>query len=296
MVTSLDDLAHLPPQLGYAEFRVASAGYIKALGMPLQRGRDFDDRDGADAPQVALVSAVLARSVWPDRDPIGQKLQYGNMDGDMHALTVIGIVGDVHDYGLDHDVRGTVYVNLQQRPKAASNFSVVVRSDLAPASLIDALRGELKRSEPDLPGAFHTLPQLYASSLDNRRFSLSLFGLFAAVALGLALNGVYGLMAYAVSERRTEFALRMALGSTPGRVLRFVLGQGLRLTLIGLGLGCALALGVSRLLQSLLFEISVNDPLTYLAVAVLLLVASLAACGVPAWRAARTEPRAGLVA
>lgn len=295
VVTKLDDLAHVPKSLGYAEYRVASAGYFKALGLPLQRGREFDDRDGADAPQVALISAVLARSVWPDRDAIGQKLQYGNMDGDMHALTVVGIVGDVHDYGLDHDVRGTVYVNLAQRPKAASNFSVVVRSDLAPASLIDALRSELKRSEPDLPAAFHTLPQLYASSLDNRRFSLSLFGLFAAVALGLALSGVYGLMAYAVSERRTEFALRMALGSTPARVLSFVLGQGLRLTLIGLALGWVLALGASRLLQSLLFEVSVTDPLTYLAVAALLLVASLAACGVPAWRAARTEPRAGLV-
>ncbi len=293
-VPKLDDLAHLPPSLGYAENRVASAGYFDAIGIPLVRGRQFDDRDGADAPHVALISAALARSVWPDRDPIGQKLQYGNMDGDMHALTVIGIVGDVHDYGLDRDVRGTVYLDIAQRPKAASNFSVVVRGDAAPDALIAELRAELARSEPDLPVAFHTLPQLYASSLDNRRFSLSLFGLFAAVALGLALSGVYGLMAYAVGERRAEFSLRMALGSTQGRVLRFVLAQGLRLTLIGLALGCTAALAASRLLESLLFGVSVTDPLTYLGVAALLLVASLAACGVPAWRAARSDPRSSL--
>ena len=294
VVPTLVDYAHLPPQLGYAEYRVASAGYFAAIGIPLQRGRLFDDRDGADAPHVALISAALARSVWPNRDPIGQKLQYGNMDGDMRPLTIIGIVGDVHDYGLDRDVRGTIYVDIDQRPKAASNFSVVVRGDASADALIASLRAELARSEPDLPVAFHTLPQLYASSLDNRRFSLSLFGLFAAVALGLALSGVYGLMAYAVSERRAEFSLRIALGSTRGRVLRFVLGQGLRLTLIGLALGCAAAVAASRLLQSLLFDVSVTDPLTYLGVAALLLVASLAACGVPAWRAARSDPRASL--
>lgn len=291
VVTKLEDFAHMPVAQGYAEFRVASAGYFNAAGIPLMRGRQFDDRDGADAPQVALVSDLLARSTWPGRDPIGQKLQYGNMDGDMHALTVVGIVGDVHDAGLDRDMRGTVYVDFAQRPKAASNFSVVVRGNLAPEALIESLRSELTRSEPGLPASFHSLPQIYASALDDHRFSLSLFALFAAVALALALSGVYGLMAYAVSERRAEFALRMALGSSPARVLRFVLGQGLKLTLIGLALGCVLALAVSRLIQGLLFNLSVNDPLTYLAVAILLLLASLAACGVPAWRAARTNTR-----
>jgi putative ABC transport system permease protein len=294
-VKQLDDFAHLPKALGYAEFRVASSGYFNAIGIPLQRGRLFDERDGADAPQVALVSAALARSTWPDRsDPVGQQLQWGNMDGDMHVLTVVGVVGDVRDYGLDRDVRGTIYLNFAQRPMAAGNFSVVARGALTPAALIAALRNELERSEPQLPGTFHTVQQLYASSLDNRRFSLSLFGLFALVALGLALSGVYGLMAYAVNERRAEFSLRMALGSTPARVLRFVLGQGLRLTLAGLALGCVLALIASRLLQSLLFGISVTDPLTYLAVVALLLLASLAACGVPAWRAAQSEARASL--
>lgn len=293
-VPKIDDFTHPPKPIGYAEYRVASAGYFAAIGMPLLRGRAFDDRDGADAPHVALISAALARSVWPDRDPVGQTIQYGNMDGDMRVLTIVGVVGDVRDAGLDRDVRGTVYVNLAQRPKVAANFSVVVRGDVAADALIAALRAELARSEPDLPAAFHSLPQVYASSLDNRRFSLSLFGLFAAVALGLALSGVYGLMAYAVGERRAEFSLRLALGSTPGRVLRFVLGQGLRLMLIGLALGCVAALFASRLMQSLLFELSAADPLTYAGVALLLLAASLVACAVPAWRAARTDPRAYL--
>jgi putative ABC transport system permease protein len=294
-VPKLENFDHLPKPLGNAEFRVASAGYFQAMGIPLQRGRGFDDRDTADAPQVALISAVLARTIWPDREAIGQKLQYGNMDGDMHALTIVGIVGDVRDYGLDRDVRGTVYLNLTQRPKAASNFSIVVRSDLASPALIAALRAEVTRTEPDLPVAFHTLSQLFASSLDNRRFSLSLFGLFAAVALGLALSGIYGLMAYAVGERRAEFALRMALGSTPARVLRFVLGQAIRLSLIGLAAGFVLALLAAQLIRSLLVGISVTDPFTYLAVGILLLGASVAACVLPAWRAARSDPRSDLI-
>jgi ABC-type antimicrobial peptide transport system permease subunit len=156
------------------------------------------------------------------------------------------------------------------------------------------VRAELARSEPELPTALHTLPQIYASSLDDRRFSLSLFGLFAAVALALALGGVYGLMAYAVSERRAEFSLRMALGATPSRVLRFVLAQGLRLTLIGLALGCIAAAAGARLLQNLLFGIAGTDPLTYAGVALLLLAASLIASGIPAWRAAHADPRASL--
>ena len=293
-VPTITDFTHLPPQLGYAEFRVASAGYFQAIGIPLLRGRLFDDRDSTDAPQVALVSAALARSIWPGRDPIGQAIQYGNMDGDMHPLTIVGIVGDVRDAGLDRDVRGTVYADFAQRPKAASNFSVVVRGELAPAALANAVRAELARSEPELPTALHTLPQIYASSLEDRRFSLRLFALFAAVALVLAVSGVYGLMAYAVSERRAEFSLRLALGATPMRLMRFVLAQGLRLTLIGLALGCLAALIGAQLLQSLLFGIGGTDPLTYAAVAVLLLVASLVACGVPAWRAARSDARASL--
>ena len=293
-VPNLENFAHLPPPLGSAEYRAASADYFRAIGIPLLQGRLFDARDGADAPHVALISATLARSVWPQRDPIGQTLQYGNMDGDIRPLTIVGVDGDVHDASLDRAVRGTLYVNLAQRPKVASNFSVVVRGTLAPPALIDALRAELARSEPELPVAFHTLPQVYAASLDDRRFSLSLFGVFAGVALLLALGGVYGLMAYAVSERRAEFSLRMALGSTPGRMLRFVLGQGLRLSLLGLAFGCGAALLATRLMQSLLFDVGVADPLTYVAVAGLLLVATLGACGVPAWRAARVEPRASL--
>src|SRR5262249_35135744 len=141
-VPTITDFTHLPKTLGYAEFRVASSGYFEAIGMPLLRGRLFDDRDGADAPQVALISAALARTVWPDRDPIGQSIQYGNMDGDMHPLTIVGVVVDVRDAGLDRDVRGTVYVDLAQRPKVAANFSVVVRGGLAADALTAALRAE----------------------------------------------------------------------------------------------------------------------------------------------------------
>lgn len=291
---TLENIAHPPPTLGYAEFRVASTGYLDAIGIPLMRGRDFDPRDRADAPHVALISAELARSVWKDRDPIGQTLQYGNMDGDMRVLTVIGVVGDVRDAGLDQAVRGTVYVNLAQRPRAASNFSVVIRGTLAPDALLASARAELARSAPELPVTYRTLADVYRSSLALRRFSLDLLGAFGALALALALSGVYGLMAYAVSERRAEFSLRMALGGSRAQVGRLVLTEGLRLTLLGLALGAFAAWSASRALQGLLFGVGSGDPLTYAAVAAVLVVMSLAACSGPAWRAARCDPRATL--
>jgi predicted permease len=293
-VPTLEGLAHPPPTLGYAEFRVASAGYLDAIGIPLLRGRAFDDRDRPDAPHVALVSAELARSVWKDGDPIGRTLQYGNMDGDMRVLTVVGVVGDVRDAGLDQAVRGTVYVDLAQRPRAAGNFSVVIRGKLAPAALLESARAEMARSAPELPAAYRTLADVYQSSLALRRFSLDLLAAFAALALALALSGIYGLMAYAVSERRAEFSLRMALGGSRAQVGRLVLAQGLRLTLLGLVLGAFAAAAATRALQSLLFGVGNGDPLTYGAVATVLVAMSLAACAVPAWRAARCDPRASL--
>ena len=135
-VTDIKDLERRPMPVAAAEFRVASAGYFAAMGMPLLRGRSFDERDGAEAPQVALVSAKLAQTAWPGRDAIGQKIQYGNMDGDMHPLTVVGVVGDVHDYGLDRDVRGTVYVDLAQRPNDPALY--VVEKGGAIRSVLDA--------------------------------------------------------------------------------------------------------------------------------------------------------------
>ncbi len=291
---SFEGITSPPPSLGYAEYRVASAGYFDAIGIPLLSGRAFDDRDQAQAPHVAVISAALARSVWKDRDPIGQSIQYGNMDGDMRLITIVGVVGDVRDAGLDQNVRGTVYVNLAQRPRAAANLSVVVRGALAPEALLANARAELQRIEPELPVAYRTLDQVYASSLALRRFSLQLLGAFGALALALALSGIYGLMAFAVSERRAEFSLRMALGGSRAQIRQMVLRQGLRLTLMGLVLGAIVAVSASRVLQSLLFGIEASDPVTFALVGAVLIVLSLAACSGPAWRAARSDPRATL--
>jgi putative ABC transport system permease protein len=189
-VTTLDKA---PAPIGAAEFRVASADYFKAVGIPLLRGRAFDSRDRADSEQVAVVSAATAHATWGTRDPIGQRIQYGNMDGDMHVLTIVGVVGDVHERRLDKAPTGTVYVNLDQRPMVAAQFNIVVRSALPIATLMPTLRNVLERDATGVPYSLHPLAEVRASALANRRFSLILLGAFASVAFVLAIGGLYGL-------------------------------------------------------------------------------------------------------
>lgn len=279
-----------PPPLGYAEYRVASPGYFEAAGIPLLRGRLFTGGDRPDGEHVALVSARLAREVWGEADPIGQRIQYGNMDGDIRLLTIVGIVGDVHQSGLDREPQGTVYVNLVQRPMQAAQFNLVVRSELPLASVVPALRERLERTVAQMPYTLQPLRQVRADSLAQRRFNLVLLGVFAGTALLLAASGLYGLMAFSVGQRRGEFAIRQALGAPAQSVLRLVLRGGLLLTTLGIAAGMAVALAMTRLFAGLVHGIPATDPASYALVAVLLLLVAVAACWVPARRAARFAP------
>ncbi|MGI8481456.1 MAG: ABC transporter permease, partial [Chthoniobacterales bacterium] len=211
--------------LGNAEFRVASAGYFAAMKIPLVRGRLFQESDGADSPHVALISQTLARRTWPHEDPIGRQLQFGGMDGDLHLLHVVGVVDDVRDDGLDAEPRPMVYVNYFQRPRYASQFAIVLRGRGDPATLIAAMRREARALNPEMPIDFQTLKQLVSASLDNRRFSMVMLGIFAGSALALAMVGLYGVMAYITSERTHEIGIRMALGAQRFDTLRMVMRQ-----------------------------------------------------------------------
>src|SRR5438046_1141957 len=155
-----------------ADYRAASAGYFAALGIPLIRGRLFQESDGPDAPHVAVVSESLAKRYWPNEDAIGKQIQYGNMDGDLHPLSIVGIVGDVRDNGLDRDPRPTVYTNYFQRPAATSEFSIVARAQGDVASLTNAMRREARALNPEMPTKFETIEQIVSASFDNRRFSM----------------------------------------------------------------------------------------------------------------------------
>jgi len=273
---------------GEADFGIATDGYFQALGIPLLRGRIFDERDGPDSPHVAVISQSLARERWPGQDPIGQTIEFGNMDGDLRLLTIVGVVGDVHEDGLDAAPPPTVYVDLFQRPRAA--ITVIMLSDAETQLVTSAARGILHELNPEIPAKFRTFPQIYLASLGSRRFNLIIIGFFAIVALLLATAGVFGVMAYSVSRRTREIGVRVALGACSGDVLTMVLGQGLRTILLGAAIGLGGALAVTRTLESLLFGVTATDPLTFAAVILLLVAAALLACYLPARRATRIDP------
>jgi putative ABC transport system permease protein len=294
-VKSFEDFGRLmkdPSKSGTAEYRAASAGFFETMGIPLVRGRLFEPSDSADAPHVALVSETLAEEKWPGEDPIGKLIEFGNMDGDLRFLRVVGIVGDVLQAGLDAKPRSTVYVDASQRPP--SDYSVVLELGGDPASVATATRAIVRELLPDVPPRFRTIEEVLSDSISGRRFNVVLLGAFGVAALLLAVFGIYGVISYGVAERTREIGLRLALGARPADVSRLIVGQGSRLVVLGLAFGVVFAVGLSRLLTSLLFGVGATDPLTFVGLALVLGAIALVACYVPARRASRVDPMISL--
>src|SRR5439155_11991265 len=225
--------------------------------------------------------------------PIGQPIQFGNMDGDLRLLHVVGVVGDVHDYGVDLATSPTIYANAFQRLPSPS-LTVVVRAQVGASALVPAMREAVRSLDPQLPLNFRTLDQVFSSSLDQRRFSLVIFGVFGTAALLLAAMGIYGVTGYAVAQRTQEIGLRMALGAQTGDVLKLVLRNGMSLAFIGAAIGLAGAYALTRVMSSLLFEVVPTDLATFTIVSVGLIVVALLACFIPARRATRVDPLVAL--
>jgi predicted permease len=289
-MAGLSTLFKDPSRTGEAEFRVAGPGYFEAMNIPLVRGRMFEDRDGPDAPNVAVISASLAKARWPNEDPIGKVIQYGNMDGDMRPFTIVGVVGDVREASLADDPRPTFYANYRQRPRAAGAFFFVVQGSAPAESLIPAARRIVAELRPDVPPRFRTIETVVSASVADRRFVLLLVGVFGAAAMLLATLGVYSVIAYVVTQRRQEIGVRVALGAQSGDVLRMVLRQGFSLAFVGIAVGTAGALLVGRLLSRFLFGVAPNDPVAFGGVILLLAAVALVASLVPALRATRVDP------
>lgn len=268
----------------WGDIRFVSPDFQEALALPLLRGRFLEPSDGPETPLVAVVDEELARRYWPDQDPIGKQLQF-----DGTPIEVVGVVGHAAHEGLDAQPRVQVYGSYRQFPRRG--MFVVARGEGDPSALVPGLRAAVRSMDADLPIArVATMERLIADSMGERRLSLVLLAVFAAVALALAATGVYGVMSQVVAQRTRELGVRMAMGADRGAVLSLVMRQGMGLVVVGIGLGLAGSLGVSRVLRSQLFGITPTDPGTYALVVAVLLASAVLAILVPAVRATRVDP------
>ncbi len=282
-VGGIDDL---PPSGArpIAEFRTVSLGYFSSLGIPLRAGRLFTE-DDLKLQNTTVINETMARRFWPQGDAVGKRINLCSLDPKPCWTTIIGITGNVHQYGLDHAPTYDVYFAGGWTPY------FLVRTASEPLSIAGAVSEVVHRFDRNLPVTrVMTMDRLISDSVSPRRFSSALVAIFAGLALLLAAVGVYGVMSYTVSQRTQEIGVRMALGAQMSSVRRMILGQTLRLTLLGVGLGLAGALVVARFLTSLLFGVGTYDPVTFLGVAGLLIAVALAASYIPARRAMRVDP------
>jgi predicted permease len=267
--------------------------YFRAMEIPLIRGRLFTEEDTRTSPRVALIDAHMAAQLWPRESPLGKRLRIGLADSTGPWITIVGVVGRIKQDSLDSESRIAMYLPQTQFPTRGMN--VVLRNAADPAGLAAAVRKEIRELDPDLPVyGVRTMSHRVEESLARRRFSMLLLTLFACLALGLAAIGVYGVMAYLVSQGARELGIRMALGATPHRILMMVVRQGLAVAVVGVAVGLAAAFGLTRLMRKLLFGIEATDPLTFAAIALLLALIALVASYVPARRASRIDPMVSL--
>jgi predicted permease len=290
-------LDHMPAQpdwttAPHVALNVVAPGTFAALGIPLTDGRDFNNGDTPDKPLVVIVNQALVRKSFAGESPLSRTIfcPYDTLKG----MTIVGVVGDVRQSGPASDPIPECYMTYRQHVYNQTALSIVVRTAGDPAALTQTLRGIARARLPDVPVKFTTMEAIVSDNVAAPRFRTLLFGLFAALAASLAIAGVYGVMTYAVGQRSNEIGLRIALGASTASVLRLILGQGLALAGFGLALGLTAAVAGTRLLTTMLFQVKPNDPLVYLAVAVLLGVVTLLAGYVPARRAAKIDPLAAL--
>jgi len=276
-------------------YGITRPGYFATMGIPLRAGRDFTAHDDTSAMKVAIVSETAARTLWQGKDPIGQRFKWSS-DDTTGWKTVVGVVADVmQSTSSDNGKRPPVHVYLPHTQDPLQTVVLVARHDGDAGALTAAIRRTLQSLDPDMPlYDVHTMEEAISRGLWENRIWVSLMSVFAALALVIAAIGIYGVMAYSVAQRTQEIGIRMALGAARRDVMRLIVGQAVRLTVIGLGLGLAGAYALTRLMASVLFGVSASDPPTFIGVTVILASSSILAAWLPAQRATRVDPMVAL--
>jgi putative ABC transport system permease protein len=302
----LDSKFNLPFRLagqsewsGSAEYRIISPDYFGAMKMVVRRGRAFNEGDKSSAEPVIIVNEALARRSFRGSDPIGKQLCAGCEYGDPSQRQVVGVINDTKQRSLIDLAPPTVFIPLSQTPENMKELlrgsSFVIRTTGDPMGIAGTIRETFHRLDPALPVRnMRSLEQIVGHSVAPQRFNLSLLTLFAALGLMLAAIGIYGVLAYGVSQRTREIGLRMALGAQQQDVLKLVVKQGMVLALTGVVIGILASLALTRLMKSLLFGVTATDPLTFFVIALLLMAIALLACWIPARRASKVDPTIAL--
>ena len=285
----------------FAQHRWVGPGYFETMKIPLVRGRDIADSDNEHAPGAIIIDQALQRKFFADQDPLGAHVLINMGDGNpAKEYEVVGIVEDVKHMGLTDEPMPTLYGPIPQAPKSAvpfmaNNFSLVVRTGIEPEALASTVRRELRDIDVDVATAgVRPMHQFLATAVAARRFNLQLIAVFAVTALLLAAAGLYAVIAYLVSQRTREIGIRLALGAAPRDILRLMMGQGMKLTLIGVAIGFIGAIAVTRLMRSLLFAVTPTDLMTFSIASIVLIVVALLACYMPARRATKVDPLVAL--
>ncbi len=274
-------------------FDAVSPNYFRTMGIPLIKGRVFTEQDKRDSLQVAVINETMVRRYFPNEDPIGKRFTFGNPDSNASWITIVGVMRDVRRQGLDEPIRIESFMPHSQAP--SRSMEVVIRTASDPLTLAKSVHDAIWSLDKDLPVAnIRTVEQILSERTAPRRLNMLLLGLFAVVALVLAAVGLYGVMSYSVTQRTHEIGIRMALGAQPRDVLKLVVGQAAMLAVIGVAIGLAAALALTRLMSRLLFNVSATDPLTFAAIAVMLTAVALLASYLPARRAMKVDPMVAL--
>jgi putative ABC transport system permease protein len=283
-----------PGEFNDANLRVISKDYIRAMSMTLKAGRLFTGDERHDSPLVLLINQTMARQFWRGENPLGQRMKLGGYASDDPWFTVIGVVGDVHQMGLNVSPRAEMYVPYSQYEYFAPGY-LAVKTAGDPLRLAAAIRDQIWTVDKDQPVAdVMPMQALVDQELAPRQLQATILGAFGGLALILASLGIYAVLSYAVAQRTQEIGVRIALGAQPGNVLRMVIGQGLALTLTGVAIGLGGALALTRVLGSLLYGISATDPVTFATAALMLAGVAVLACYIPARRAMRVDPMVAL--